>query len=192
MKNKAYNVSQYAFSAGELVLPDANVWLYLYSPASIGLDARIVDAYTNAWDALLDKDAVACIDPIVISEVINRLLDEEWLRLDPPNSVTKARRYRKRKDFRQSADYPAAARVVEALAKQIMADSKPLDAPFSSMDIDVMLTDFGSGSTDWNDQLIVESCRHHGCKLLTNDADHTEGGIEVLTTHPRLLRACPS
>jgi predicted nucleic acid-binding protein len=191
MRNKAHHVSRYAFSAGERILPDANVWLYLYSPASIGLDARIVDAYANAWDTLLEKGAVACIDPIVISEVINRLLDEEWLRLDPPDPVTKVRRYRKRKDFRQSADYTAAARVVEALAKQIMADSTPVATPFASMDIDVMLTDFGFGSTDWNDQLIVETCRHHGCKLLTNDTDHTEGGIEVLTSHPRLLRACP-
>ncbi|MEZ5434055.1 MAG: hypothetical protein R3F31_23385 [Verrucomicrobiales bacterium] len=43
-----------------------------------------------------------------------------------------------------------------------MVDSTPLATPFASMDIDVMLTDFGSGSTDWNDQLIVETCRHHG------------------------------
>ncbi|MEZ5434056.1 MAG: hypothetical protein R3F31_23390 [Verrucomicrobiales bacterium] len=85
MRNKAHHVSRYAFSAGERILPDANVWLYLYSLASIGLDARIIDAYANAWDSLLDKGAVACIDPIVISEVINRLLDEEWLRLDPPD-----------------------------------------------------------------------------------------------------------
>lgn len=190
MRNKAHNVSSYTFSAGELVLLDANIWLYLYSAASIGLNQRIVDGYTNAWEALLESNAVACIDPIVISEVINRLLDEEWLRLDPPDPSTGRRRYRKRKIFRNSGDYPAAAGVVEALAKQIMADSKPLDTPFSSVDLDVMFTDFGTGSTDWNDQLIVESCRHHGCKLMTNDTDHTEGGIEVLTTHPRLLRTC--
>ncbi len=191
MKNKAHDVAHYTFSAGELILPDANIWLYLYSPASINLAPWIVPAYTNAWDSLLESDAIPCIDPIVISEVINRLLDEEWLRLDPPDPRTRTRRYRKRKDFRRSAEYPAASRIVESLAKQMMAEAKPLDHPFGTMDIDDMLTDFGLGSTDWNDQLIVESCSHHGCKLMTNDADHTEGGIDVLTAHRQLLRACP-
>jgi predicted nucleic acid-binding protein len=191
MKNKAHDVSSYAFTGGEMVMLDANVWLYLYSPASIALDPRIVISYADAWDAIQESGAVACLDPLVLSEVINRLLDEEWLRLDPPHPATRARRYRKRKDFRQSADYPAAASVVEGVAKQIVGDSRPLDHPFSSHDLGQMLTDFGSGSTDWNDQLIVETCRHHGCKLLTNDADYIEGGIEVLTTHPRLLRLCP-
>jgi predicted nucleic acid-binding protein len=191
MKNKAHNVTAYTFSAGELILPDANVWLYLYSAASVSLDTRIITAYSDALDAIQDKGAVACLDPLVMSEVINRLLDEEWLRIDPPHPATKARHYRKRKDFRQSHDYPAAAQVVEMLAKQIVAASIPLDQPFSKFDLGQLLTDFGSGSTDWNDQLIVETCRHHGCKLLTNDTDHTEGGIEVLTSHPRLLLACP-
>jgi len=191
MKNKAHNVTNYTFSAGEMVLPDANVWLYLYSPASIGIDPRIITAYSDALDSIQDKGAVVCLDPLVMSEVINRLLDEEWLRIDPPDPRTKARRYRKRKEFRQSRDYPVAARTVEMLAKQIVADSKALDQPFSKLDLGQLLTDFGSGSTDWNDQLIVETCRHHGCKLLTNDTDHTDGGIEVLTSHPRLLAACP-
>ena len=71
-------------------------------------------------------------------------------------------------------------------------DVETVIVSFDEAAIGVMLTDFGSGFTDWNDQLIVESCRHHCCKLLTNDSDHTEGGIEILTTHPRLLRACPS
>jgi len=191
MKNKAHNVTDYTFSTGELILPDANVWLYLYSAASVGLNPRIITAYSDALDAIQDKGAVVCLDPLVMSEVINRLLDEEWLRIDPPNRTTRMRRYRKRKDFRQSTDYPAAAQVVEMLAKQIVATSKPLDQYFANFDLGQLLTDFGSGSTDWNDQLIVETCRHHGCKLLTNDTDHTEGGIEVLTSHPRLLSSCP-
>ncbi len=28
-------------------------------------------------------------------------------------------------------------------------------------------------------------------KIVTNDSDFTVGGIEVLTTNPKLLRACP-
>ena len=37
---------------------------------------------------------------------------------------------------------------------------------------------------------LTETCRRNGWKLVTNDADFTTGGIEVLTTNPMLLRAC--
>jgi hypothetical protein len=39
--------------------------------------------------------------------------------------------------------------------------------------------------------MLVETCRLRGWKLLTNDADMTLGGIELLTSNPKLLAACP-
>lgn len=48
-----------------------------------------------------------------------------------------------------------------------------------------------AGSLDFNDGVLVEVCRIRGWKLLTNDADMQLGGIEVLTTNPKLLAACP-
>jgi predicted nucleic acid-binding protein len=194
MKNKARDVSTHVFSAADQILPDANVWLYLYSPATVAYPQWLkneIAPYSKAWKSLHGQGAKAFLDTMVLSEVINRLLDEEWLRLDPPDRFTKARRYRKRKDFRCSADYSPAAKSVEALGRQILADAQPIDHPFSKWDLNVLLTDFGSGSTDWNDQLIVENCRLHGLKLLTHDKDYTYGGIQVLTANGKLLAACP-
>ena len=193
MKNKAYYVSRYTFTAGELVLPDANIWLFLYSPASMALPAwrqTQIAPYSVAWNDLHSNDAKACLDPLVMCEVVNRLLDEEWARIDP-RDLRGNRRYSNRKRFRKSVDYAGAAAAVEATARLILADAQSLDHPFTRWDLNAMLTEFGSSSTDWNDQMIVENCRLHGCKLLTDDADHTEGGIDVITANRNLVAACP-
>ncbi len=192
MKNKAYDVSSYTFTADELVLPDANIWLFLYSPATMALpgwrQAQIAP-YSIAWNDLHSNGAKACLDPLVMCEVVNRLLDEEWARIDPRDARGN-RRYSNRKKFRKSSDYPAAAMAVEASSRLILADAQSLDHPFTKWDLDAMLAEFGSRSTDWNDQMIVENCRFHGCKLLTDDADHTEGGIQVITANPKLVAGC--
>ncbi len=194
MRNKAYDVSKYAFDSADRILPDANIWLYLYAPASIAYPAPLkaaIASYSKAWATLYTQGATVWLDTLVLSEVVNRLLDNEWQRVDPPDPKTRTRRYSKRKDFRQSTDYPTAARSVEALAKMIVADSKALDHPFSQWNLNDLLAEFGAGSTDWNDQLLVQICLHHGTKLLTHDADHVHGGIDVITANPRLIAACP-
>ena len=95
------------------------------------------------------------------------------------------------KAFRKSGDYQAVARTIESQVGIVMMDCKPLDHPFSEWSHADLLNDFGSGSTDWNDQLLVENCRKHKLTLLTNDGDFTDGGISVLTANPRLIAACP-
>ena len=189
MKNKAQQVSRYNFTAGELILPDANIWLLLYSPATQALPARRqaqIATYSAAWSDLYTAGASVCLDPLVMCEVVNRLLHDEWMRLDP------RRFYRNRKDFRDnSPNYRTAAQAVEATSRLIVADSQALEHSFKNWDLDALLAEFGSAFKDWNDQLIVENCRHHKCKLLTDDADHTEGGIQVLTENLRLVNACP-
>lgn len=194
MRNKAYDISTYRFSEADRILPDANVWLYLYAPASIAYPPRlrpVIASYTKAWAALHNDGATVLLDTLILSEVINRLLDNEWRRIDPLDPTTRVRRYHNRKDFRQSSDYPAAARAVEALAKMMVAASAGVDHSFSEWNLNDLLSDFGSGSTDWNDQLVTESCLYHNIKLLTHDSDHVSGGIDVLTCNPDLIAACP-
>jgi hypothetical protein len=52
------------------------------------------------------------------------------------------------------------------------------------------LDDFPGGAFDFNDGVIVNSCRQRGWKFLTHDEEIVVGGIEVLTANPRLLQAC--
>jgi predicted nucleic acid-binding protein len=53
------------------------------------------------------------------------------------------------------------------------------------------IADFGSGQLDFNDALLTDICIQQNLKLLTNDSDFQTGGIEIITSNPKLLTACP-
>jgi hypothetical protein len=65
------------------------------------------------------------------------------------------------------------------------------DTKLQQLNLADMLTEFSAGTFDLNDGIIIDSCRLSGWKLLTDDGDMTNGGIEVLTTNPKLINACP-
>lgn len=181
MKNKAYDLSNYSFQSGELLLLDANVWLYLL-PAPSGRVYRYAATYSFGLWTMLSAGAQLVIDALVLSEYLNTYCRIEW----------KARRtHRRFKEFRKSAGFAKVARTAADHARKILKLSRRVDHPFAQTDITHVLTDFEAGASDFNDGLLAETCRCNGWKLVTNDADFTTGGIEVLTTNPTLLRACP-
>ncbi|MGI9255703.1 MAG: type II toxin-antitoxin system VapC family toxin [Salinispira sp.] len=182
MKNKVHNLSSYTFSPGERILVDANVWLYCH-PAPSDSSYRFAQQYTTAFQKLVTANAQPIIDPVIVSEYVNRYTRTEW-------KGRYSKQYRKYKDFRKSSDFPPIAQVAQKLAKKILSFCQIHSIPANKLDINQALTDFSSGNVDFNDALFVDICKKDGLKLMTNDGDFTNGGIEVLTTHPKLLRAC--
>lgn len=182
MKNKAINATTHVFSASDKLLPDANIWIYLNGPAS-DPTKWAVQTYSAILGDILNAGAEVFLDVLVLSEFINRFARMEMNRLQPGQRDFKA--------FRQSADFPPVATAIQQQTSQILAMCQPLDHPFSEWNHTQMLTDFGLGGADWNDQLLVENCRKHGISPLTNDGDFTEGGINVFTANGKLIRACP-
>lgn len=183
MKNKAHNLSAYAFQKEEPFLLDANIWLYLFAAPS-GAPAVFASQYSAAFKTMLTAGVRLVMDAMVLSEYLNRYCRIEWAALHrSTHSDFKA--------FRQSAAFQAVGKGAAIFARKILTLCARHDHPFASADVVRILTDFEAGSCDFNDGLIAETCRHHKWRLVTNDGDFTEGGIEVLTTNPRLLRACP-
>ena len=133
---------------------------------------------------MLSAGAELIVDALVLSEYLNRYCRIEW------NANYKVR-FPDFKAFRRSPDFAPIGQAVIAYANGMLRLATRYDHPFSQANITQVLTDVQSGSSDFNDGLLVESCRHHGWKIVTNDSDFTIGGIDVLTTNPRLLRACP-
>jgi len=58
------------------------------------------------------------------------------------------------------------------------------------LDLNQSLIDFQTGGIDFNDALLVDICKKRNLKLMTNDSDFQDVGIEILTTNPKLLKAC--
>lgn len=183
MKNKAYDLSSYSFSSDEQVLVDTNVWLYLF-PAPTDPSNRFATQYSTAFSNLVSAQAQPVLDPMVLSEYLNRYIRIEW-------EGNYKSRYSKFKDFRNSSDFSAIASAAETFAKRILSFCQIHSIPANELDLNQALSDFSTGGVDINDALLVDICKKRNLKLMTNDGDFQEGGIEVLTTNPKLLRACP-
>lgn len=182
-KNKAINASTYAFQPEECVLVDANIWIYLQPPVSKPTPPY-ARQYSAALKQLLAAGAKPVIETLVLSEYLNRYMRLEY-------EVGWRGKYQKFKDFRTSPDFASVASSAVGDAKQILKVAATEDTPLSSVELPTILAETEAGRIDFNDGVLAEACRLRGWKLLTNDSDMTAGGIEVLTTNPRLLRACP-
>lgn len=182
MRNKAIDVNNHPFSDTDEILVDANIWIYLCTPAGIP-GSWPVQTYSKILSRILKAGSQLFLDVLVLSEFINRYARIEMKRLQPAQTDFKV--------FRNSPDYASVAKSIEAEVKQLLMVCQPVDHTFSEWDLNRLLTEFGANTVDWNDQLITENCKKHGFSLLTNDSDFTEGGISVLTANNRLLTACP-
>ncbi len=183
MNNKAYDLASYSFSQGEQILVDSNIWLYLF-PAPRNPHQRFAQQYSTAFSRLINAQAQPVLDPMVLSEYLNRYCRIEW----EGNLKTS---YPIFKDFRQSPDFHAVASSAQIFAGRILRFCQIHSVSPDELDLNQALVDFVSGQVDFNDALLVDLCKKRNLKLMTNDADFQAGGIDVLTTNPRLLRACP-
>ena len=183
MKNRVHNAATYNFQAGESILIDANVWLYLAPPAAQPAP-RWASAYSGTFARLLRAKARPLVDCLILSEYLNRYVRIEY-------EASWKGGYTKFKDFRQSPDGVGVLGAAVAEVAQILKAASARDTPLANMDLASVLTAVQNGVIDFNDGLLIENCRVNGWKLLTNDGDMAVGGIDVLTTNAALLRNCP-
>lgn len=183
MNNKAYDLGSYSFASGEQILVDTNVWLYLF-PAPGNPQHSFARQYSTAFSRLVSAQAQPVLDPMVLSEYLNRYCRIEW----DGNFKTQ---YPTFKQFRQSADFRITVSSAHTFASKIVSFCQVHSVSANELDLDQALTDFKSGQVDFNDAILVDICKKRNLKLMTHDADFQYGGIEVLTTNPRLLSACP-
>lgn len=187
-KNKAHNAVNYTFNCGEPVLVDANVWLFLYPPTAQP-PKPYTSAYSAAFKNLVIAKAEPVLDALILSEYLNRYWQIEWRAWEKLNP-TLARTYPKAKDFRRSPYFTPIAQSAIAEANSIKSLCGVRETPLQLTDINDLLNEFAAGTFDFNDGVMLETCRLRGWKMLTDDGDMTKGGIEVLTANQRLISAC--
>jgi predicted nucleic acid-binding protein len=183
MKNKAHSLSGYNFTSGEEVLFDANIWLYLFPPPGNPTQAY-AKQYSKAVADLLKAKAKPILVPIVLSEYLNRYCRIEW-------EGYYKNSYPRFKKFRQSLDFPQIATPAKSFSLKILNMSSVCQVDGDRSCLEEALNDFSAGGVDFNDALLADLCKKKGFKLLTNDGDFLKGGIEILTSNPTILRACP-
>ncbi len=188
-KNKAHDAGKYPFQKDEPILFDANVWIYI-QPPSAQPTPWYAKTYSSVLKQILTAGAQPVIEALVLSEYLNRYWRVEWktwLRLNPAIAF----QFTDDKAFRLSPHFQPIGAAAVADAQQILKFCGVADTPMQLCNLTEMFAEFGAGTLDFNDGILVETCKLRGWKMLTHDRDMQVGGVDVLTTNPKLLAACP-
>lgn len=180
MTAKAYSLSNYRFSKGELVLLDANILLYLF-PGPLKPSHVLAKTYSHGINKLVQAEAIALTNTLLISEYLNSYCRLEY-------NATFAGTYDSYKKFRNSRDFPKLAQNASQNAKEILQLCQIHDFQEKRLNITGILSDFKAGKLDFNDAVYVDICRTEKFKFMTNDADFKNCGINILSCNQRLLK----
>lgn len=172
-------IDSYDFVESDVLFVDTNIWFYIYAPQAPGdWKSRV---YSRALAKILTAKSRIFIDAIVLSEFINRYARLEFKLSTGSGSAIDFKEYRRSPDFK-----PVAMEIVSTV-RRMLRHCQRTESGFSSNNIDQMLTEFGDGDSDFNDQLMIELCKNKGFKLITHDRDFKECGITVLTANNKML-----
>lgn len=187
-KNRAHDAGSYPFQKGEPILLDANVWIYLMFP-SAQPTPWYAKSYSSVLKQILSVGAQPVIEALVLSEYLNRYWRVEWKAWLKRNPAL-ASQFTEDKAFRLSPHFQPIGAAAVADAQKILNLCQVADTPMQLCNLTEIFTEFGAGTLDFNDGVLVETCRLRGWKMLTHDRDMKVGDVDVLTTNPKLIAAC--
>ncbi len=180
MNTKVYSIQSYKFTSNDAVLFDANVWMYIYGPAS-HISSQYRYAYTLALRRIRGAQIPILLDTLVLSEFINAYARFFYHKLPAENKPADF------KIFRNSLNFKPVAEQIARRAKKILNKTESTKNRFKSVQIGAILSEYAEGEADFNDQVLAEICRANNIKLVTHDADFSGYNLTILTANPKLL-----
>jgi predicted nucleic acid-binding protein len=175
LSSARHDVGTYSFDSGKQYFLDTNIWLLVYGPAR-PRDTRS-RTYSDGFKRLRASGAAVLIDAVVVSELVNA-----WTRFEFNQSGI-----RDFKAFRSSAPFRSIAADITTALRSILSFAKPIGTPFANISLAPLLTSFEQGGRDFNDLLIVETCRSRACVLVTDDGDMRDANLPIVTGNRSLL-----
>ncbi|OJV36928.1 MAG: twitching motility protein PilT [Bacteroidales bacterium 36-12] len=168
-----YSLNSIAQLQGRDVFLDANVLIYLFWPTG---SVNWQNKYASAFAQLLRQRNKLCVDFLVISEVINRVIRYEHVKLQPALKF---------KEFRDSQEGKDAIKdIYKVVENDILNRFHFIDKAFSKDEVHSFLN---IDTLDFVDKAILKVCKDNNCILLTNDKDFKAADIDILTANPALL-----
>ena len=167
------NVSSlYNTSKNEKVFIDTNILIYLFSPGFVSSNEKYIEQYSEILDILLQNDAKLYISSVVVSEFINRILriDYEKNKDVYPNF---------KQDYRKSEKYKETLRLILKELKKILKISNKINDAFDDFDLLLWYQRDTNQNLDFNDLQIAFIVENNNLKLLSNDSDFDNFGINT-------------
>ncbi len=168
-----YRLQDIAQLNGRDIFLDANVLIYLFWPTG---QYSYEENYARVFRNLLRQGNNLFVDFLVISEVINRVVRIEHLKLNPTQKF---------KDFRNSQDGKDALNDIYIIVENnILNRFNIVGKVFSKEEIENCLV---VDELDFVDKATVLLCKENALVLLTNDKDFKSTDLDILTGNPTIL-----
>jgi len=184
--NRFHDLRDYRFTNGEKFIFDTNVWLYIFPPSPKSSSETLRSKYMASLRAMRAAGARIYLDAFVLSEYLNRFARVKW---EEHNRHQKQAVFHSYKTFRNSPYYGEVAVKTLTAAGKIAAYCERLDIMFTQYDFERMLIDHSRAVCDFNDSVLIATCRYHDCKLITHDSDFAavDYDLDVLTHNATLF-----
>jgi predicted nucleic acid-binding protein len=159
---------------------DANVLLYLFAPIANNSNQWAINAYSRIFNHCLKSSVLTCVDVFVISEFINRSFRIEYEKYLKINGKDRSFSF---KAFRSTTEGLDIAKDIDDLMKgTVLRRFDVVGKAFDKADILAI----NLINSDFNDELIIRTCKEHQCVLVTNDADFSGADIDILSANNKL------
>lgn len=164
--------SFYKISQNEKVFIDTNILIYLFSPDFVSSNYDDKERYSKILDLLLEKKAQLYISSVVVSEFINRILRIDYRKHEGEYPDFK-------KDYRPSEQCKNTLRLILNQLKKILKISHKINDDFNGFDVLDWYAKDSNNDLDFNDLHIAYIIDKNNLKLLTNDSDFGNFGINT-------------
>ena len=158
---------------------DTNVWIHIFGPIASAHSQKQLE-YTRLLREIRTVGATIWISSLVISEYVNAVLRIKFGQWKQANGYNNANFKR---DFRITNDYLEALREAKTAIDEILLVSTRRPDDFHLLDVSSVLATMGN-THDYNDAVIIDDCRRHGMKLVSDDKDITLANLpfQVITS----------
>ena len=164
--------SLYKISKNEKVFIDTNILIYLFSPDFVSSNEEYIEQYSKILEVLLQNSAQLYISSVVVSEFINRIL-----RIDYEKNKELYPDFKQ--DYRKSQKYKETLNLILKELKKILKISCKINDSFSEFDLLSWYQRDENQNLDFNDLHIAFIVESNNLKLLSNDNDFENFGINT-------------
>ncbi len=174
------DIQQYQFSSSDCLFFDANILIYLDGPIG-NTNIKFQQIYADAFAKMLKAKSKLFIDPIVLSEFVNRYLRLEFVRF--------VRHQQKQYTFKEFRGSDVGKKVISNICTIInkrMAYFSLINSQADNLWLKKIINEFDMLSGDFNDCIIVDICRQNNLSLVTHDGDMVSYKIPVLSGNKNL------
>lgn len=176
-----YDINRISYLQNRDVFVDSNILIYWNWATGSEQKER---EYSSVYQKLMEQKNRLFADFFVISEVVNRMIKEQYRtkieteKRDNPNFSLSYKKYRDSDDGQQIL------KEIYTIIKNQIEYLNIIEKSFSEEDI---INFLNVDNLDFNDKGIVKICQENKFVLLTDDHDYKNSDIDILTCNKKIL-----